>query len=68
MIPDTQERADMLLNIENGKHVFIDWKLNLQVLMKRQFVTNSRCDLALGILYLCNNFLFLQNKQKIIIY
>lgn len=48
MIPDDQDRDRMLFRIENGKHVFIDWKIKLQYLMKRQFVLNSRCDLALG--------------------
>lgn len=48
MIPDTQDRTEMLTKVENGKHIHIDWKIKLQVLMKKQFVDTNRCDLALG--------------------
>lgn len=38
----------MLEKIENGLHVFIDWKLRLQYIMKNQYLESDRCDLALG--------------------
>ncbi|CAH1987367.1 unnamed protein product [Acanthoscelides obtectus] len=35
--------------IEEGKHVYLDWKMRLQYIMKEQFLEKGRCDFALGI-------------------
>ncbi|KAJ8961600.1 hypothetical protein NQ314_005917, partial [Rhamnusium bicolor] len=40
---------DMILQVQNGKHVFIDWKIRLQYMMKKQYLQTDRCDLALGL-------------------
>ncbi|KAJ8957248.1 hypothetical protein NQ318_007812 [Aromia moschata] len=41
--------TDMVKEIVDGKHVYIDWKIRLQYLMKIQFAKTDRCDLALGL-------------------
>lgn len=41
----------MIVDIENGKHVHIDWKIKLQYIMKKQYLDSDRCDLALGFDY-----------------
>ncbi|XP_015840718.1 ionotropic receptor 93a isoform X1 [Tribolium castaneum] len=40
---------NMIEDIENGKHVHIDWKIKLQYIMKQQYLDSDRCDLALGL-------------------
>ncbi|KAG5884877.1 hypothetical protein JTB14_025041 [Gonioctena quinquepunctata] len=41
--------VDALINsIQEGKHVFIDWKMKLQFIMKEKFLETGRCDFALG--------------------
>lgn len=42
------QNNNMLPLIEEGKHVFIDWKIRLQYVMRKQFLVTDRCDLALG--------------------
>ncbi|XP_032780449.2 ionotropic receptor 93a [Daphnia magna] len=40
---------DILLDmIRNQKHVYIEWKTNLQWLMKQDFVKTNSCDFSLG--------------------
>ncbi|XP_044740653.1 ionotropic receptor 93a [Chrysoperla carnea] len=38
----------MLDEITAGRHVFIDWKINLQFVMKKEFLRTNRCDLTLS--------------------
>jgi hypothetical protein len=45
---DVPSYKDMIRDIENGKHVFIEWKIKLQFIMKNQYLESDRCDLALG--------------------
>lgn len=41
---------DILLDmIRNQKHVYIEWKTNLQWLMKQDFVKTNSCDFSLGL-------------------
>lgn len=40
--------TDTLDEVTLGKHVFIDWKSNLQFIMKKEFVRTNRCDLTLS--------------------
>lgn len=41
---------DVLLDmIRNQKHVYIEWKTNLQWLMKQDFVKTNSCDFSLGL-------------------
>ncbi|RZC40297.1 glutamate receptor ionotropic, delta-2, partial [Asbolus verrucosus] len=46
---DTTNYKNMIDDIETGKHVFIDWKIKLQYIMKKQYIETDRCDLALGL-------------------
>ncbi|KAI2474042.1 ionotropic receptor 93a [Diabrotica virgifera virgifera] len=39
----------IIQNIEDGKHVYIDWKMKLQFIMKKQFMKTGRCDFVLGL-------------------
>lgn len=39
---------DMLEQIEQGKHIYFDWKIKLLFTMRRHFLATDRCDLALG--------------------
>ncbi|XP_018576793.1 ionotropic receptor 93a isoform X2 [Anoplophora glabripennis] len=41
--------SNLIKQIENGKHVFIDWKMRLQYIMKKQYLETDRCNLALGL-------------------
>ncbi|XP_022920713.2 ionotropic receptor 93a isoform X1 [Onthophagus taurus] len=41
-------KQNMVQNIENGHHVYIDWKMRLQYMMKKQFLLKNTCGLALG--------------------
>lgn len=44
-----EKSNELIRNIESGKHVFIDWKIRLQYIMKKQYLETERCDLALGL-------------------
>ncbi|CAH0552900.1 unnamed protein product [Brassicogethes aeneus] len=44
-----KKTPELLKLIENGKHVFLDWKIRLQYIMKQQHLETDRCDLALGL-------------------
>ncbi|KAJ8979692.1 hypothetical protein NQ317_000976 [Molorchus minor] len=41
--------TEMIKQVVDGKHVYIDWKIRLQYLMKKQYLQTYRCDLALGL-------------------
>lgn len=46
---------DRLLNmIRDKQHVYIEWKTNLQWLMKQDFLKTNSCDFSLGITLLDN--------------
>lgn len=40
--------ATMLPLIQEGRHVYIDWKLRLMYVMRRNYLVTDKCDLALG--------------------
>lgn len=46
---NTETSSDTIENVRQGKHVYIDWKSNLQYIMKKEFLVNDRCDFALGV-------------------
>lgn len=48
---DSDEIIEM---VRRGKHVYIDWKSNLQYLMKREFLQTDRCDFGLGLYMIFN--------------
>ncbi|CAH1154998.1 unnamed protein product [Phaedon cochleariae] len=39
---------NLIGSVEQGKHVFIDWKMKLQFIMKKRFLETGRCEFALG--------------------
>ncbi|XP_017778842.1 PREDICTED: glutamate receptor ionotropic, delta-2 [Nicrophorus vespilloides] len=39
---------EMLPLIQEGKHIFIDWKIRLQYIMRKQYLLTGKCNLALG--------------------
>lgn len=43
-----EEEGDVLSRVRLGTHVFIDWRVNLLQLMKRDFNSNGRCDFSIG--------------------
>lgn len=45
---DHEQTEEMINKIEKGKHVFIDWKMRLQYIMKNRYMMTDRCDFALG--------------------
>ncbi|XP_059609151.1 ionotropic receptor 93a [Phlebotomus argentipes] len=45
----TEATNEIIESVRQGKHVYIDWKSNLQYIMKREFLVNDRCDFALGV-------------------
>lgn len=40
--------STMLPLIQEGRHVYIDWKLRLMYVMRRNYLVTDKCDLALG--------------------
>lgn len=40
---------EIIQKVRTGKHIYIDWKSNLQYIMKKEFLVNDRCDFSLGI-------------------
>ncbi|KAL1505744.1 hypothetical protein ABEB36_005237 [Hypothenemus hampei] len=50
---DISNKRIMIESIKAGKHVYIDWKIKLQYLMKQQFVESDVCNFALGIDEFC---------------
>ncbi|CAG9765217.1 unnamed protein product [Ceutorhynchus assimilis] len=45
---DIRNRRELIAEIKKGKHVYIDWKIKLQYLIKQQFLENEACSFALG--------------------
>lgn len=39
---------DVIERVRNGKHVFIDWKSNLQYIMRKKYLESDRCDFSLS--------------------
>lgn len=39
---------DIVERVRGGSHIYIDWRSNLQYIMKRSFLENDRCDFSLG--------------------
>lgn len=48
-----QATNEVIELVRAGKHVYIDWKTNLQHIMKRQFLRNDRCDFSLSMCSYC---------------
>lgn len=42
---ETEQVADM---VRKGKHAYIDWKSNLQYIMRREYLKTETCDFALS--------------------
>ncbi|KAF7278271.1 hypothetical protein GWI33_008627 [Rhynchophorus ferrugineus] len=51
---DISDVRSMVNQIKLGKHVYIDWKIKLQYIMKQQFQESDTCDLALGLDEFCD--------------
>ena len=45
LVEDTPHEIDQ---IRKGKYVYIDWRVNLQFIMRREFLNTDRCDFALS--------------------
>ncbi|XP_044760958.1 ionotropic receptor 93a [Coccinella septempunctata] len=43
-----QTREKILIEVAAGKQVFIDWKLHLQYLMRREYIKSNKCEYALA--------------------
>lgn len=43
-----RETPAIVDRVRGGRHVYIDWKSNLQYIMKREFLETDSCDFALG--------------------
>lgn len=56
-----QETMDIIEQVRQGKHVYIDWKSNLQYIMKREFLETDRCDFGLGIMLVIEPNLILKS-------
>ncbi|XP_050293416.1 ionotropic receptor 93a [Anthonomus grandis grandis] len=41
-------KRNMIAEIKAGRHVYIDWKIKLQYMIKQQFLESDTCDFALG--------------------
>ncbi|XP_074038952.1 ionotropic receptor 93a isoform X3 [Leptinotarsa decemlineata] len=50
--------SNLVNSIQEGKHVFIDWKIKLQFIMKERFLETGQCDFTLG-----RNFSFLSRHS-----
>ena len=42
------DEGEALERVRLGTHVYIDWRVNLLQLMKRDFNSNGRCDFSIG--------------------
>lgn len=42
------DSPSLIESVRQGKHVIFDWKMNLDKIMKKEFLENDRCDFALG--------------------
>lgn len=43
-----RETPDIIERVRRNRHVYIDWKSNLQFIMKREFLETDSCDFSLG--------------------
>jgi hypothetical protein len=43
-----EQNDELVSKVRTGSHVFIEWKINLLNVMKREFLATNRCDFALG--------------------
>lgn len=43
-----RETSDIIQRVRGNRHVYIDWKSNLQFIMKREFLETDSCDFSLG--------------------
>lgn len=43
------ENDDVIDKVRKGSHVYIDWRSNLQYIMKREYLKYERCDFALSV-------------------
>lgn len=44
----TDENEGIIDEVRKGKHVYIDWRSNLQYIMRREFLKTETCDFALS--------------------
>lgn len=42
------ENEDVVDQVRKGKHVYIDWRSNLQYIMRREYLKTETCDFALS--------------------
>lgn len=42
------ENPEIIDQVRRGKHIYFDWKSNLQYILKKEFLETDRCDFALG--------------------
>ncbi|ENN79417.1 hypothetical protein D910_01947, partial [Dendroctonus ponderosae] len=47
------DRKAMMGEIKSGKHVYIDWKIKLQYMIKEHFIDSGECSFALGVEEFC---------------
>lgn len=47
-----QATDEVIESVRAGKHVYMDWKTNLQHIMKRQFLRYDRCDFSLSVYFI----------------
>ncbi|KAB0802205.1 hypothetical protein PPYR_04391 [Photinus pyralis] len=48
MMKDQIDYDKMFYEVEQGRHVYFDWKTKLIYFMKKQYLVTDRCDLTLG--------------------
>jgi hypothetical protein len=46
-----EQNDELVSKVRAGSHVFIEWKINLLNVMKREFIATNRCDFSLGEFY-----------------
>jgi ionotropic glutamate receptor len=44
----TEENEEIIDEVRRGTHVYIDWKSNLQYIMRREYLKTETCDFALS--------------------
>ncbi|PSN38342.1 Ionotropic receptor 93a [Blattella germanica] len=42
------EDPEVMAQVRSGSHVYVDWKINLLFLMKKEFLSTKNCDFTLG--------------------
>lgn len=43
------ENEQIINDVRKGKHVYIDWRSNLQYIMRREYLKTDTCDFALSV-------------------